>query len=71
MLLFHIFSVYVSYLLVCNKVVELQRVKQTIATDHQLSEDKNQFTCQTVLKMILIFKENQEDQFLTRIRIWS
>jgi hypothetical protein len=43
-----------SYLLVCNKV-ELQRVKQTITTDHQLSEDKNQFTCQTVLKMILIF----------------
>jgi hypothetical protein len=35
--------------LVCNKV-ELQRVKQTIATDHQLSADKNQFTCQTVLK---------------------
>jgi hypothetical protein len=54
MLLFHIFSVYASYLLVCNKV-ELQRVKQTIATDHQLLEDKNQFTCQTVLKMILIF----------------
>jgi hypothetical protein len=40
--------------LVCNKV-ELQRVKQTIATDHSLSQDKNQFTCQTVLKMILIF----------------
>jgi hypothetical protein len=39
--------------LVCNKV-ELQSVKQTIATDHQLSVDKNQFTCQTVLKMILI-----------------
>jgi hypothetical protein len=54
MLLFHIFSVYASYLLVCNKV-ELQKVKQTIATDHQLSEDKNQFTCQMVLKMILIF----------------
>jgi hypothetical protein len=55
MLLFHIFfPVYASYLLVCNKV-ELQRVKQTIATDHQLSEDKNQFTCQTILKMILIF----------------
>jgi hypothetical protein len=54
MLLFHIFSIYVSYLLVCNKV-ELQRVKQTITTDHQLLEDKNQFTCQTVLKMILIF----------------
>jgi hypothetical protein len=53
MLLFHIFFVYASYL-VCNKV-ELQKVKQTIATDHQLSEDKNQFTCQTVLKMILIF----------------
>jgi hypothetical protein len=44
-----IFSVYASYLLVCNKV-ELQRVKQTIATYHQLLEDKNQFTCQTVLK---------------------
>jgi hypothetical protein len=54
MLLFHIFSVYASYLLVCNKV-ELQRIKQTITTDHQLSEDKNQFTYQTVLKMILIF----------------
>jgi hypothetical protein len=54
MLLFHIFSVYASYLLVCNKV-ELQRVKQTIATDHQLLEDKNQFTCQTILKMIMIF----------------
>jgi hypothetical protein len=27
-------------------------VKQAIATDHQLSADKNQFTCQTVLKMI-------------------
>jgi hypothetical protein len=53
MLLFHIFFVYASYLLVCNKV-ELQRVKQTIATYHQLSADKNQFTCQTVLKMILI-----------------
>jgi hypothetical protein len=53
MLLFHIFSVYASYLLVCNKV-ELQMVKQTIATDHQLLEDKNQFTCQMVLKMILI-----------------
>jgi hypothetical protein len=54
MLLFHnFFSVYAFYLLVCNKV-ELQRVKQTIATDHQLSADKNQFTCQTVLKMILI-----------------
>jgi hypothetical protein len=50
MLLFHnFFLVYVSYLLVCNKV-ELQRVKQTIATDHQLSAD----TCQTVFKMILI-----------------
>jgi hypothetical protein len=48
------FPVYASYLLVCKKV-ELQRVKQTITTDHQLSEDKNQFTCQTVLKMILIF----------------
>jgi hypothetical protein len=33
---------------------KMQRVKQTIATDHQLSADKNQFTCQTVLKMILI-----------------
>jgi hypothetical protein len=54
MLLFHnFFSVYTSYLLVCNKV-ELQRVKQTIATYHQLSADKNQFTCQTVLKMTLI-----------------
>jgi hypothetical protein len=51
---FIFFPVYTSYLLVCNKI-ELQRVKQTIATDHQLSEDKNQFTCQTVLKMILIF----------------
>jgi hypothetical protein len=50
----YLFPVYASYLLVCNKV-ELQRVKQTIATDHQLSEDKNQFTGQTVLKMILIF----------------
>jgi hypothetical protein len=50
----YIFSVYASYLLICNKV-KLQRVKQTIATDHQLSEDKNQFTYQTVLKMILIF----------------
>jgi hypothetical protein len=40
----YFFPVYASYLLVCNKV-ELQRVKQTIATDHQLSEDKNQFTC--------------------------
>jgi hypothetical protein len=39
--------------LVCNKV-KLQRVKHTIATDHQLSADKNQFTCQTVFKMILI-----------------
>jgi hypothetical protein len=54
MLLFHFFPIYASYLLVCNKV-ELQRVKQTIVTDHQLSEDKNPFTCQTVLKMILIF----------------
>jgi hypothetical protein len=54
MLLFHnFFSVYASYLLVYNKV-QLQRVKQTIATNHQLSADKNQFTCQMVLKMILI-----------------
>jgi hypothetical protein len=54
MLLFHnFFPVYASYLLVCNKV-ELQRVKQTIATDHQLSAHKNQFTCQMVLKMIPI-----------------
>jgi hypothetical protein len=45
--LYQSFAVYASYLLVCNKV-ELQRVKQTIATDDQLSEDKNQFTCQTV-----------------------
>jgi hypothetical protein len=50
----YFFPVYASYLLVCNKV-ELQRVKHIIATYHQLSEDKNQFTCQTVLKMILIF----------------
>jgi hypothetical protein len=49
----YFFPVYASYLLVCNKG-ELQRVKQTIAIDHQLSADKNQFTYQTVLKMIMI-----------------
>jgi hypothetical protein len=45
----YFFSVYASYLLVCNKF-ELQRVKQTIVTDHELSEDKNRFICQMVLK---------------------
>jgi hypothetical protein len=47
LLFYNFFPEYASYLLVCNKV-DLQRVKQTIATDHQLSADKNQFTCQTV-----------------------
>jgi hypothetical protein len=35
----------------------------------QLPLNKNQFTCQTVLKMILILQENQKDQLLRRIRI--
>jgi hypothetical protein len=41
--------VYAFLSLIYNKF-GLQRVKQTITTDHQLSANKNQFTCETVLK---------------------
>jgi hypothetical protein len=41
--------VYAFLLLICNKF-GLQRVNQTITTDHQFSANKNQFTCQTIFK---------------------
>jgi hypothetical protein len=41
--------VYALLLLICNKF-GLQRVKQIITTNHQLSTYKNRFTCQTVFK---------------------